>query len=117
MAFLTCQSWLDDMQHPKKTVKHCLSSEDGENSWANASAELNARSLGSFATNNIAEQAFGEMTHMHEKFNMILGGNAADVSQARTGGDWDREVCGCESDGAFHQLNIQMQESLMATGI
>ena len=48
---------------------------------------------------------------------MILGGNAAGVSQARTNGDWDREVCGCESDGTFHQLNIQMQESLIATGI
>ena len=66
MAVLTSQSWLDDMRHPKKTVKHYLPSEDGENSWANASAELNARSLGSFATNDVAEQAFGKMTHMHK---------------------------------------------------
>ena len=41
---------------------------------------------------------------MYEKFNMILGGNAAGVSQGRTNDDWNRKICGSKMMEAFINL-------------
>ena len=35
---------------------------------------------------------------------MILGGNAASISWATTDNDWVQNTCGCNSNGALHQL-------------
>ena len=48
---------------------------------------------------------------------MIIGGNAAGISQARTNGDWNLKIYGCNSNSAFHQFSKPMQESSIATGI
>ena len=90
----------------KKIVHHYLSSIDSVKGWVNTSPQENLKLLGSFATNDITEQAFGKITNMYETFNMILGINAAGVSQARTNGDWDHEICGSKMMEAFINLVI-----------
>ena len=113
MAKVASQVWLDEMRNTSKTIHHYLSSIEGEKAWKNTTPEEHLKLLGTFATNDIAEQAFGKMTHSYRTFSMILGGNAAAIAQARTNGDWDRKLCGGKLDGTFHQLDLKMQESLI----
>ena len=74
--------------------------------------------LGTFATNDMAEQPFGMLTYQVDRFNRILFGNAVATSQARMNNDFDRKELGGEHvDGAFHKLTDKKQHSLIMTAL
>ncbi len=117
MAVVAADSWMTEFTDPLKATSDYLTKAEGKYSKANFSEEEQTELLGTFATNDIAEQPFGRLTWYIDNFNRIGIGNAAAQAQARMNGDFDRVELGFEKDGAFHRCNWKKRYSLIATGL
>ena len=113
MGEVAAKCWMNEFRDPKKATSFNFS---GPRSWANTTEEEHNNLLGTFATNDMAEQPFGMLTYQVDRFNGILFGNAAATAQARMNNDFDRKELGGEHvDGAFHKLLDKMKHSLIMT--
>ena len=122
-------SWVEDMidQRPgKQTHKH-LSHLGGYLSWKKATKAEHEATKGKEATNDVCESPFGTISDQLSKFLMISLGHASATGLARTNKDFYRNVVElCTRDchtkprgdnGWFHELDMQMQQSLIQTAV
>ena len=116
MGKISAHRWITEFIDPKKACHDYVSSTEGELSWENTSPEVHEKLKGDFAVNDFAESSFAGLTH-NFKCGRLLPGNAAATAQARLNGDFDREVLGHKSNGAFHNLDIDHQQSLICTAL
>ena len=65
---------MKEFRHPHKATIENFS---GDRSWDNTTEEEHNNLLGTFATNDLAEQPFGMLTYQVDRFNRILSGNVA----------------------------------------
>ena len=101
----------------KKATSDYVSKANGKYSWKNTPEEVHQKILGTFATNDIAEQPFGRFSWQLDSYNRITFGNAAASAQARMNGDFDRKELGYDVDGAFIRSTDHEQQSLIVTAI
>ena len=89
IATIIAETYLKELQDPKKaTFKH-VSNNDGIYSWKNTTEAEKEAGLGLFANNNVSESTFGGLSNQVNTYTMIGLNNAGGMALARQNGDFN----------------------------